>query len=91
MLCQCYSMPPKGVTIMPPKALPSPTYNTNIMEVSMKIQLKDNHVFKNTVDGVYVEVGGESVEVSDKVGQYLLKSFPDRLEVSTKIESKEVE
>ena len=55
----------------------------------MQIRLKGNHVFKNTVDGVYVEVGGEPVEVSDKVGQYLLKSFPDKLETSTPVKSKE--
>ncbi len=47
----------------------------------MEIKLKDDRVFKNTVDGTYVEVGGESVEVDDKVGQYLLDSFPDRLEL----------
>jgi hypothetical protein len=49
----------------------------------MKIRLKDDRVFKNTVDGVYVEVGGESVEVDDKTGQYLLKSFSDRLELAS--------
>ncbi|MCJ7829306.1 MAG: hypothetical protein MUP81_06170 [Dehalococcoidia bacterium] len=46
----------------------------------MYIKLKDDRVFKNTVDGVYVEVGGESVKVDDKTGKYLLDSFPDRLE-----------
>ena len=50
----------------------------------MKIRLKENHIFRNTVDGVYVEVGGESVEVDDKVGQYLLKYFPGWVEASTK-------
>lgn len=49
----------------------------------MKLRLKDNHIFKNTVDGVGVEIGGESVEVDDKVGQYLLEYFPDWVEVST--------
>lgn len=48
----------------------------------MRIKLKDSHVFKNTVDGVYVEVGGEPVDVDDKVGRYLLESFPDKLEAS---------
>ena len=47
----------------------------------MKIQLKDS--FKNTVDGVYVEVGGEPVEVDDKVGRYLLEMFPGKLESAT--------
>ena len=46
----------------------------------MQLKLKDNHVFRNTVDGVYVEVGGGSVEVDVKVGRYLLENFPDRLE-----------
>ncbi len=49
----------------------------------MKLRLKDNHIFKNTVDGVGVEIGGESVEVDNKVGQYLLENFPDWVEVST--------
>ena len=44
----------------------------------MKIQLKE--VFRNTVDGVYVEVGGEPVDVPVKVGKYLLDNFPDKLE-----------
>ena len=48
----------------------------------MKIRLKDDKVFRNTVDGVYVEVGGESVEVNDKVGQYLLRTFPGWVEAS---------
>ena len=38
-------------------------------------------MFKNTVEGVYVEVGGEPVEVDDKTGEYLLKNFPDKLEL----------
>jgi len=46
----------------------------------MKLKLKDDRVFKNTVDGVYVEIGGEPVEVDNKVGQYLLDNFPDKLE-----------
>ena len=50
----------------------------------MKLKLKDDKVFKNTVDGVYVEIGGESVEVDDKVGRYLLEYFPGWVEVSTK-------
>lgn len=55
----------------------------------MKIKLKD--VFRNTVDGVYVEVGGEAVEVDIKVGRYLLENFPDRLEeIVAPIKSKEV-
>ena len=57
----------------------------------MQIKLKDSQVFENTVDGVYVEVGGESVDVDDKVGQYLLESFPDKLEkVASPVKSKEV-
>ena len=46
----------------------------------MKLRLKGNHVFKNTVDGVYIEIGGEPVEVDDKVGQYLLENFPGWVE-----------
>ena len=46
----------------------------------MKLRLKDNHVFRNTVDGVYIEIGGESTEVNDKVGQYLLENFPGWVE-----------
>ena len=49
----------------------------------MKLKLRDDKVFKNTVDGVYVEIGGESVEVDDKIGQYLLKIFPGWVEAST--------
>ena len=60
----------------------------------MKLKLRDDKVFKNTVDGVYVEIGGESVEVDDKVGQYLLENFPAIVETSTgkvgKIKAKEV-
>jgi hypothetical protein len=60
----------------------------------MKLKLKDDKVFRNTVDGVYVEIGGESVEVDDKVGQYLLDNFPAMVEVSTakmgKVKAKEV-
>lgn len=46
----------------------------------MRVKLKGDKVFKNTVDGVYVEVGGESVDVSEKIGRYLLESFPAMLE-----------
>ena len=60
----------------------------------MKLRLKDNHVFRNTVDGVYIEIGREPVEVDDKVGQYLLENFPAIVETSTgrvgKIKAKEV-
>ena len=60
----------------------------------MKLKLKDDKVFKNTVDGVYVEIGGESVEVDNKVGQYLLDNFPGVVEVSTakveKVKAREV-
>lgn len=56
----------------------------------MYIKLKDDRVFKNTVDGVYVEVGGEPVKVDDKTGKYLLDNFPDKLElVSTKKKAQE--
>lgn len=47
----------------------------------MQIKLKGSHVFENTVDGVHVKVGGESVKVDDKTGQYLLDNFPDKLEL----------
>ena len=50
----------------------------------MRLKLRDDKVFKNTIDGIYVEIGGESVEIDDKVGQYLLKYFPGWVEVSTK-------
>ncbi len=46
----------------------------------MKIKLKDDHIFKNIVDGVCVEIGGEFTEVDDKIGRYLLEFFPDKLE-----------
>jgi len=46
----------------------------------MRLKLKDDKIFKNTVDGVYIEIGGESVEVDDKVGQYLLKNFQGWIE-----------
>jgi hypothetical protein len=68
-------------------------YRGNKEEV-MKLKLKDDKVFKNTIDGVYVEIGGESVEVDDKVGQYLLDNFPAIVEVSAakmgKVKAKEV-
>jgi len=49
----------------------------------MQIRLKSDKVFRNTVEGVYVEIGGELVEVDDKVGEYLLLSFPTMLELAS--------
>lgn len=46
----------------------------------MKLKLKDDRIFRNTVDGVAVEIGGGSVEVDDKIAQYLLKHFPAMVE-----------
>jgi hypothetical protein len=55
----------------------------------MQIKLKDDLVFRNTVDGVYVEVGAEPVEVDEKTGKYLLEHFSSKLEKAFLIKSKE--
>ncbi len=46
----------------------------------MKIRLKENRVFRTTVDGDDIKVGAEPVEVTEQAGKYLLESFPDILE-----------
>ena len=46
----------------------------------MEIKLKDNRVFRTTVDGEDIRVGNKPTEVSDKIGKYLLESFPTILE-----------
>ena len=49
----------------------------------MKIKLKDNLIFRSTVDGEDIRVGNQPTTVSDKTGEYLLKSFPVILELDS--------
>jgi len=49
----------------------------------MKIKLKENRIFRSTVDGEDIRVGNQPTEVSDKVGKYLLESFPAILELDS--------
>lgn len=46
----------------------------------MEIKLKDNRIFRTTVDGEDIRVGDKPTKVSDKTGKYLLESFPTILE-----------
>lgn len=46
----------------------------------MKIKLKAERVYRNTVEGEDIIIGGEAVEVKDSIGEYLLENFPLQLE-----------
>ena len=46
----------------------------------MKIKLKDNKIFRSTVEGEDIRVGAEPVEVKESTGRYLLENFSDILE-----------
>lgn len=53
----------------------------------MKIKLRDNKIFRSTVDGEDIKIGAEPVEVKESTGKYLLENFPQILEeVKTKKE-----
>lgn len=53
----------------------------------MEIKLKDNKIFRTTVEGQDIKVGAEPVKVKDSIGQYLIESFPQIVEeVKTKKE-----
>ena len=46
----------------------------------MKIKLKDEKVFRTTVEGQDIRVGAMPVDVKDSIGKALLKDFPQILE-----------
>jgi hypothetical protein len=46
----------------------------------MLIKLKGNRVYRNTVEGEDIIVGGEPKEVKDSIGQYILDNFPNEIE-----------
>lgn len=50
----------------------------------MKIKLKDDRVFRTTVEGQDIRVGAVPVDVKDSIGKALLKDFPQILEQAPK-------
>ena len=46
----------------------------------MEIKLKDNRIFRTTVNGKDIRVGNKPTKVDDETGKYLLESFPAILE-----------